>query len=458
LFALVVVVVCVCFWPGHMGIDTISQIVEMDAGDYTNRHAPLLMALWAPFYELGAGPGAVLVAQVVAFLLGGYLILRAAFRPIYAGAITVAISLTPMVFPYLGFVARDTWFAALLLLSFGLTVRAAQSAWPARGGWIAAAIAAIWLTLAARQNAAPAIVLACVVLCGLLLERWARGREPRPAAVRTPRRTVLAAAAGGVLLTAGLMGTQLVGSAAIGVRDTNPEQHLFIYDLAGLSDRSGENLLPPDVLPRRDMEVIESGWGVDSSVFLTLEPSPPISTPLGSEQMDSLRDAWLDEVAADPWGYLGVRGELFLHQLALTRDPRWVVTWGIADNPFGYEIALPGANDAALDYLSPFTHVELEGGFSPVTNGGLLYAAWAYLLVTAIAAVVLLRRGRPAPILTVGTLALSAVTLQVGLFLGAMGTEYRFEFPAVVAALFAAPVAIAFALSRRRGAPTLPRC
>jgi hypothetical protein len=454
LFALVLAVVCVCFWPGHMGIDTISQIVETDTGDFTNRHAPLLEALWRPFFELGAGPGAVLVGQVIVFLAGAYLVLRAAFRPIYAAAITVVISLAPPVFPYLGFVARDTWFAALLVLSFGLLVRAAQSGWPARGRWVAAAIAAIWLTLASRQNAAPAIAVACVFACGLLLERWVKGREPAPSFAGTRLRLLVTTVLAGVALTAGLIGTQALAAAAIGVRDVNPEQYLFIYDLAALSEREEENLFPPDVLPGADSEAIDTGWDVDSMVFLVFGDPPPIPSPLPTEQMSSLRDAWVDEVTADPGGYLAVRGELFARQLALTREPRWVFTAGISENPFGYEIEFPWANQIALDYLSVFTHGE-TGGLIFFPNGGMLYAVWAYLLIAAAAAAVLLRRGRSGALVAAGALGLSAITLQAGLFFGAMGTEYRFEFPAVVAALVAGAVAAGYLLERRRKTPAV---
>src|SRR5687768_15146519 len=82
LLLLPIITVAVSFWPGHMSADTLSQIQQVRTGDFTNLHAPLLMWIWRPFYlHLGAGPGWVLTAQLLTFVLGCYLVLRAAFRP-----------------------------------------------------------------------------------------------------------------------------------------------------------------------------------------------------------------------------------------------------------------------------------------------------------------------------------------------------------------------------------------
>ena len=55
----------------------------------------------------------------------------------------------------------------------------------------------------------------------------------------------------------------------------------------------------------------------------------------------------------------------------------------------------------------------------------------------------------PGPKLLAGALAASAITLQLGLFFGAMGVAYRFQFPGVAAALITVPVAVAVVRGRR---------
>jgi hypothetical protein len=255
------------------------------------------------------------------------------------------------------------------------------------------------------------------------------------------------------------MGTQLAAAQAIGVRDINPEQFLYIYDLAALSEREDENLFPPDVLPNQGIRVVEEHWGVDSMIRFVLgaPPGPPLITPLLPEDVDSLRDSWLEAVKDDPGGYLVARGRLFVRQISVTRSAQAVYHPGIDQgilNPSGYEITFPGPNSAATDYLSAFTHDGREDGFLYVINGGLLYSVWIYLLIAAAACLVLLRSRSPT-LLTVGALALSAVTLQVGLFIAAMGTQFRYEFPAVIAALLAGAVTVGYLLERRRKLPAL---
>src|SRR4051794_33730396 len=65
-----VVLVSLSFWPGHMNADTLTQIDQVRNGQYTNQHASLLLRLWAPFWDLGVGPGMVLTGQVIVFVAG----------------------------------------------------------------------------------------------------------------------------------------------------------------------------------------------------------------------------------------------------------------------------------------------------------------------------------------------------------------------------------------------------
>ena len=122
--ALAAAVVFACFAPGRLNPDTVFQINEVGSGEFTNQHAAVLQALWKPFYDLGAGPGAVLLAQILTFLAGGYLVLRVAFGRIPSALGVAAIAFFPPVFLMLGTVMRDTWFTALLVLTAGLAARA----------------------------------------------------------------------------------------------------------------------------------------------------------------------------------------------------------------------------------------------------------------------------------------------------------------------------------------------
>jgi hypothetical protein len=431
------VAVCLPFWPGHMTSDTISQIAEMRSFEFTNQHAPLLMVLWKPFFELGAGPGCLLVGQVSIFLVGCYLVLRSVFGRLVASLLASAIALWPTVYGMLGYLGRDTWFVVSLLLMFGAIVRATQRDGRARAVWIAVALLAAWLTLAARQNAATTVAVALTVLSVLLPLAWLhRGG--------TARRTVLALATG-VVLTVGLMATQAGIGAIVGIRDVSPEQYLYIYDLGGLSERDGSNLFPRDVMPARDPEIVAKRWNPDAVTALLWTPGAPIQpTPLPKRRLASLADAWRDEVMDDPLGYLAVRAELLERNLAIATPARFVHYRAVNANPWGYRSTFPEANDKANGYVTAFT---ING---PALEGSIVYKVWIYVLAALVGAVALLWPTRRTLTLTaVGALGLTVLTHQLGLFLSSPLNQYRLEFNVIVIALLVGAVAVGAVVRER---------
>ena len=439
LLLLPVAVAAVSFWPGHMSADTLAQIEQMRTGKYNNQHAALLMVLWRPFYlNLDAGPGWLLAGQLVAFVLGCFLILRAAFGPVGAAAGTALVSLLPPVFGMLAYLGRDTWFTVALVLTFGLIVRAAQASSRARWWWLGAALAAAWLTLAARQNALPAVAVPCTLIAGLVIAGRLARRDSPPRRLSERWRQVLAAVLAGVVLTGGLAATQWVATAAIGARDMNIEQYTFIYDLAALSERERENLFPPDVMPERGMRPVDAYWNEDTMLGYVFGAQPPIAVPPLSERAGAdLRESWLDAIADHPLEYLDVRLDLLLRQLAVTRSAIWVYHPVIDPNPFGYEIRFPDVNGAAKDYIGAFANRENDGGW--------IYSLWVYQLLALAAVALLVRWSRGWALATVGGLGLAALAYQVGLFFSAPVAQSRYEFPVVVAGLLGAAVLLRLA-------------
>jgi hypothetical protein len=453
-----ILVIALAFWPGRINIDTFGEIAEVATGKFSNRAAPLLLALWSPLWDLGVGTGGAFLIQVLTFVIGAYLVLRATFRPIGAAAVSGLVALSPPVFGNLGSLQRDTWFVALLLLTFGLVVRAAQRPWPARGWYLSFAVVAAWLTLATRQNAAAAAALACIAIVGLFLAH----RRETPAAGREPDRAsrwtgLMGAVAGGIALTLALMGTQVLGSRAIGAENVHPEAPLYIYDLAAISKRERENLFPASLMPQRGIGPIDRTYDVDSMLNFVVSPPPHTIGPQFSRAVGfpnvtgpvaaSLRQSWWDAVTDHPGAYIGARWTLWLRQTGVTRNALSAYppdTRGNGGNPFGF----PGINRRAMGYLEAFTNP--EASFYGHAGGDLLFTTWVYLLACLIAALVLLRRRRALPLVVVGVLALSALTYQVGLFVGALGTRFRFEYPCVVIGMLAAAVLLRLAWIRWR--------
>jgi hypothetical protein len=437
ILAIPLTAVMLAFWPGHMSADSLAQFDQARTGDLTNHHSPILVAMWyAGWHVFSAGPGWVLFGQVAVFLAGFFLLLRVALQPLPAALVTAAVAFFPPVFGMLGYVSRDLWYIAPLVLTFGLVAHAGQTSGRRRAVLVAAAVAAAWFTLASRQNAAPAVVVACILLAALVLPVW---RD------RTRIWRIGAAVVAGCALCLALMASQFGVNAALGVRDVDPQQQLYIYDLAAISERERENLFPPQVLRDRSMRTIDERWNIDTAGTYIFGADAPIPVPLSARDHRLVTESWRDAVLEHPLDYLGERTELWLRQIALTRSAAWIYHPVIDVNGFGFVVRFPELNQAAKDYVETFaTNENLDGG--P------LYAVWIWLLACILASVILLRRGRPWGFLVAGAFALSGLTYQSGLYFGAMATQFRWQLPVLVAALAALPFVVVVASRRIRRA------
>ena len=426
-------IISISFWPGHMSADTLLMIDQASGTlPITDQHSPFLIWLWSLAWPLGLRPAGILTIQVAVFLLGAYLVARAAFSRIAAAVVAVAVALSPPVLGYLGTISRDAWFTALLLLCFGLLIASTRR--EGRAAKVALGLAALagLLALTTRQNAAPAVAVAFAALLLLLpivrlqrLRPWLRG--------------AVALAAGSALALA-LAGLVVLGGRAAGVDQVRPQQQLYIYDLAQLSIREGRSLFPASVYPSGDVATLAATASVDSPVPLIFGPDAPIPVPLSDSQVDDLQDAWVDAVKDDPRDYLDLRIDAFGHQLAVEGPPVFVYHPGIDAND-RYTIEFSTANDLAIDYLQLFAD-------DTTLNGGLIDRPWIYLLLAIGAGILLLRSPMPLPI--AGALGFTALTYQSGLFIGTMATQYRFEYPAVVVGMLVTVVAVKALVDRRR--------
>jgi Predicted membrane protein (DUF2142) len=436
--------IAACFWPGHMNADTLNDINEVRTGSFSNHHAPILNALWRPFYELGIGPGWVLAGQILTFLLGMYLILRGPLRPFAAAGATALIAISPMVLGALGLLGRDTWFAAFVLVAFGCVTQLASRSPEERVriAWILLALVSSWLALASRQNAAPAVLIILAVLAFLALSDRRRSSERLARLTRTPLRLGATSAILGGAVTLVLMGTVFATATLMDLRDVNPETTVYVYDLAGISHRERENLFPPEIMRERGLAAVERSYDPDNWLAYAVGPTASIKPVLNSREARMMSESWRQAISDHPGAYLDTRLDMFLRQIGLTRKASVIYHPGIDGNTFVYSIRFSGLNQTLRDYLDLFGDDDLEGG--PV------FRVWLYLL-GAILALVLMFRYRRERLAVVG-LGLAAVPLlyQVGLFFLAMGVGYRLQFPAVALALIAMVYAAAVFWRTRR--------
>jgi hypothetical protein len=432
-----VVLTTLVFWPGHMSADTLDEAFQASTGKINNQHSALLVWGWHLLWPLGVGPGWLLFGQVLCFVVGIYLILRAAFRPIPAAIVAAIIQLSPPIFGITGWVGRDMWFLAFLTLTFGLLVRTLQRSWPARRWWLAATVVCSWLTLAARPNAASAAIVVLVPVAAMLIDH-----RRRRAAGHGPILRGLMYFGAGLALTVALVLSQTALALAIGVKSGHPEQYTMIYDLSALSVRQNKDLFPASVVPPNQLESLKQHFNVDDVVGETYVSGAPVPVPLTEKRYSAVRHNWISQVTGHPFGYLKMRTKLFLRQIGLTRRPIWIFHPGIDANTFGYKARFPSLDDAADDYVTAFAHPNLDGT--------VVHRAWIYLIFALVGAVVLLRRRWAPALIAVGGVALAALLIQVGYFFGAMGTQYRFEHGPIAFCLITIAVLLQLAVTRLR--------
>jgi hypothetical protein len=332
------------------------------------------------------------------------------------------------------------WFTALLLLAFGMLVCAAQRTAGVRRALLVGSFVAAVLAQSSRQNAITAMVIFFSALVLVAVERVSMGTDERRFVSGTvPRVATLAVT--GLAATIAVTGALAATKSALGVKEAHAEQWLYIYDLAALSERQDRLLLGPEAYPAKDLRLLEERFTMDNVTTIVVPPNPLVPTPLSERGLDRVSREWREAVFGSPLDYLAIRWNLFMRQISITQPPTQVYHPVIDGNSFGFTIRFPDANDAAKRYVEAFADERL--------NGNLLHATWLYLLVSLVAAVILLAADRLA-LRLVGLMALTGIAYQVGLFFGAMGVGLRLEDPVRPLALLAVITAAAHLIDRRR--------
>ena len=438
LMAIPAIVISVGFFPGHMNGDSLYELDQVAGNlDVTDHHTPILLWIWHLLWPLGLRPGVVLVLSTVAAIAGSYLLARAAFSRLAAALVASGVAFAPSVIGNLGLLGRDVWFLDLLLLTGGLLVLAQRSSGRARTLALVGSLVAAFFCVASRQNALAVVAILLIAIVAVAFGPQLAGRRRLvrfgfPALV-------------GIATAVAMVAIQLVAVSALGVKRVNPEQYLYLYDLAGLSLRDGENHFPEAVYPLDGLAPIARTSNIDSILPLAFGDgtpgSAPIPMPRSGEQVSEMRSAVIDRIEADPLSYLDWRIDAFGRQIGLDAPGVFVYHPGVDPNHFGYHVEVDWANDLVTGYQSLFADSN--------NDGQVFHRAWTYLLLSLFAMIVLLRATSP-PRRTVGVMALGNLTYQAGLFFGTMGTQWRFEFPVAAVTIVATAVAVKELVDRRR--------
>jgi hypothetical protein len=226
------------FRPGIMVWDSIRQYGQALSGRYDDWHPPAMNWLWHVLLRVEAGPGPMLVVQLVLYWGGTGLLAMAAARRgrwLLAGTV-VAIALLPMFVVLEGTVLKDSLMAGCLLSAAGIL------AWRPANGWARIAVAVLLVVAATlRFNAVPAIV---PLALAAMPERW------------TATRARLLGA--GVAVAIALLAVMPLANRLLDAQSSGVEYSLITYDLGGITYYSSDDAFPP-MPPVKDARAINTG-------------------------------------------------------------------------------------------------------------------------------------------------------------------------------------------------------
>lgn len=294
-------------FPGRMNADALDLYGQALGDPLHDWHAPLVAWLWR---MIGASPA--LVAEhttliVFAIVYAVVLTLRANGLSSRAALLAAfGFAAFPPVLNHLAAVSKDTWVAALFVATFAMS----SSAAPARFVHARAALIAL----------APSIRPETVLLLPLFIwgEYVLAGRKLLPAARFAGVLLVIAAALG------------LFVAKVVKPEARHAEGGIFLFDLAGISIRTGQLLLTPASFPANDLAVLQRHYWSDSlSPIAWATPESEMVRFVVGDDLAELRRRWVSAVVTHPLAYLDTRSVIVRRYLR----GHWTYHPGIDSNP-----------------------------------------------------------------------------------------------------------------------------
>jgi hypothetical protein len=214
------------YWPGLVTYDATRQYGQALSGAFDDWHPPMMEWIWRNLIHVYPGPAPMLVMQLFLYAAGVlalvlWAILRA--QPRLAIAFS-ACTLMPLPAALMGEVLKDCLMAAALTAATGLALLGEQHK---RQLLRIASVLLVFFAASLRFNG---------FLAGVPLLLLAAG----PSSWKTPLRLALSSAIGAVALLC----TMPLANWLIGASRSDVEMSLVIFDLAGITTRSGQDVFP----------------------------------------------------------------------------------------------------------------------------------------------------------------------------------------------------------------------
>jgi len=222
------------FFPGLMSPDSVHQFAQAQRFAFSDHHPVVMALIWAGTNAVFPGPQGFFLLLMLMYWGGFFLICRYfARRARPAFWLALVVPFLPFVINFSGTLWKDVLVFDCFLLSIGVILSHVNRR--ARVSALSSALVLLLLTIGAlaRHNS----IVAAIPLAVLLL--WPHAPAERPRIAVAGR---LAAAA--VLVTLLFAASNAALSRVLQPERTYPMAQLFLFDIAGISNRTGTLLLP----------------------------------------------------------------------------------------------------------------------------------------------------------------------------------------------------------------------
>jgi hypothetical protein len=373
-----------------------------------------MTALWAVIDPIAPGSGSMFLLIATTYWLAfATLALVLTRRSAWLGPVTILLGLAPPAFVFVGIIWRDILLASAWLLAAALAFAVAERRGGLRLTTQALALALLAFGFLLRPNA----LFAAPILAAYLI--WPQRFDLRRAAILyVPAVAVLA------LLV------PLVYYVMLGAKHQHVVHAIFVFDLGGITNFTGENQFPVTWPPDQGAMVISGCYQpTDWDIYWTYPQCSFVMAKIDEQKLfgsSELTQAWLHAVLSHPLAYLEHRAAVMAHFLTGQNITMWTIDVAHPDQTLFPDNSWFWSLKSLHDWLLP----------TPLFRTG----TWL-LVCIAWCALAWRRRATPPGAFLLGTCGAAAVYMATFFPVGVSG-DFRYALVAVLLGL--AGVAVLF--------------
>jgi len=343
------------FYPGQLSIDTFIQLKQSQTSIYNDWQPPIMSYLLRLFSHVTTPTALFILAQILCFSIGSYLLFKAWQSGHKSDYIYLLIPLLPPVFTLIGVVWKDIFFASLLFLTFCATEYIKNN--PLKTLLSKSSVLILFLVLLAiaqmfRTNGLFFTLFLCSYFVKTLWEN------------KISRALVYLLAIVHAVIT--IWFTQYFNYTFLGAEKTRPLQYTMYYDLVGISRFAQYNYVPSFAMPSHcdtfkltDIYDYHGGDNLFADTYYNKNECK-LNWVKNDQEYSQLQNAWLGAIKSDVVSYIIHRFYFFASFLKLdSLKPNVAVYINTDVNEFGinYEFNMIRKAVIGLYYtltLNPF--------------------------------------------------------------------------------------------------------